>query len=83
MKDFALQAVNLHIKFPVFMREFAARHLGPDDTQLQSMIEKIGVSSLDELINKTIPPGIRNKKELNLGEGLTEYDYLKAYLGSG
>jgi glycine cleavage system pyridoxal-binding protein P len=34
---------------------FALRHLGPRDHDLPKMLETIGVESLDQLINETIP----------------------------
>ena len=41
------------------MSDFIARHLGPNGTEVSEMLNKIGVSSLDELIDKTIPSAIR------------------------
>ncbi len=39
--------------------EFIARHIGPDAVEKQSMLETIGMNSLDALIEKTIPQSIR------------------------
>lgn len=39
------------------------------------MLRKIGVSSLDELIDKTIPSNIRLDKPLDLPEPMTEYEF--------
>ncbi len=39
------------------------------------MLEKIGVSSLDELIDRTIPASIRLKSPLNMPSGISEYEY--------
>ncbi|HLF32779.1 MAG TPA: aminomethyl-transferring glycine dehydrogenase [Cyclobacteriaceae bacterium] len=55
---------------------FENRHIGPRESDLEKMLETIGVSSLDELIDQTIPPGIRLKKELNLPAAENEYDFL-------
>ena len=41
----------------------------------EQMLRKIGVSSLDELIDKTIPANIRLKKPLALPEVMTEYEF--------
>ena len=41
------------------------------------MLRAIGVASLDELIDQTIPPGIRLDAPLDLPEGDTEFDYLR------
>ncbi len=34
---------------------FAHRHIGPSEADLREMLEAIGVSSLDELIEQTVP----------------------------
>ncbi|MBC8487303.1 MAG: aminomethyl-transferring glycine dehydrogenase [Bacteroidetes bacterium] len=75
---------------------FIERHNGPRINEINSMLEKIGVSSLNELINQTIPKAIRMKKPLNLPDGMNEYEYLnhlkklasknkifKSYIGLG
>jgi len=54
---------------------FVSRHLGPRDKEVQEMLHTIGVSSLDELINKTIPEDIRLKQPLNLPKPLTEFEF--------
>ena len=41
---------------------FALRHLGPRETDLNHMLQTIGVDSLDQLIYETIPNDIRLKK---------------------
>jgi glycine dehydrogenase len=40
------------------------------------MLERIGISSVDELIDKTIPASIRLKDDIDLPEGMSESDYL-------
>ncbi len=39
------------------------------------MLQKIGVKSLDELIDKTIPANIRLKEPLALPKTMTEYEF--------
>ncbi|WP_191603463.1 aminomethyl-transferring glycine dehydrogenase [Marinomonas algicola] len=39
--------------------EFIARHIGPDEAEKQSMLNALGIDSLDALIEKTIPQAIR------------------------
>src|ERR1019366_4087648 len=56
---------------------FVNRHIGPDAAQKQEMLRAIGVNSLDELIDQTIPANIRKKDKLNLPEAQSEYNYLK------
>ena len=48
------------------------RHNGIQESDLPVMLEKIGVESLDELINKTIPANIRLKEPLPLAAPMTE-----------
>lgn len=53
------------------------RHIGPRKEEIAKMLKTIGVSTLDELIDKTIPSSIRLDKPLDLPVGLSEYEYLK------
>ncbi|KAB2859559.1 MAG: aminomethyl-transferring glycine dehydrogenase [Flavobacteriales bacterium] len=77
-------------------QNFSARHIGPRESDVKEMLSAIGVNSIDELINQTIPSKIRLKKELNLDKPLTEFEYLnhikdlssknklfKSYIGLG
>lgn len=53
------------------------RHIGINENDITVMLRKIGVNTLDELIDKTIPANIRLKEPLNLPERMTEYEYAK------
>ena len=55
---------------------FETRHIGPNTEETKIMLETIGVSSLDELMDQTIPKKIRLRNELELPEGITEYEFL-------
>ncbi len=57
--------------------KFVNRHNGPREKEVKEMLAKIGVSSIDELINQTVPSAIRLKKPLNTGAALTEFEYMK------
>ncbi|GAA4280811.1 aminomethyl-transferring glycine dehydrogenase [Gaetbulibacter aestuarii] len=57
-------------------KAFALRHIGPREEDRKLMLETIGVDSLDQLINETVPADIRLKKPLDLDEPMTEYEYL-------
>ncbi|HUV99620.1 MAG TPA: aminomethyl-transferring glycine dehydrogenase, partial [Gallionella sp.] len=61
--------------------KFVGRHNGPRTGDITAMLEKIGASSLDELIAQTVPAGIRLKKPLNLPGGMSEYQYHKHLRG--
>ncbi len=76
--------------------EFQKRHIGPNEQEAKHMLETIGVSSLEELINNTIPQSIRLQKPLEVGGPVSEYQYLtelrqtaaknkvfRSYLGQG
>ena len=52
--------------------KFINRHVGVSAEDIDSMLEIIGVSSLDELIDQTIPTNIRLAKPLNLPDAMTE-----------
>ncbi|MCY4233250.1 MAG: aminomethyl-transferring glycine dehydrogenase [Bacteroidetes bacterium] len=52
---------------------FAARHIGPSKTEVQGMIEELGLDSLDELIEKTIPESILNHQDLDLPDASPEH----------
>ena len=53
----------------------ADRHIGIGTEDEKKMLRKIGVESLDELIEKTIPENIRLKEPLQLPEAMTEYEF--------
>ncbi|HMU46771.1 MAG TPA: aminomethyl-transferring glycine dehydrogenase [Chitinophagaceae bacterium] len=57
--------------------EFIARHIGPNEKEKAKMLKVIGEPSLDSLINKTVPPGIRMNKPLNIPSAMSEHEYLK------
>ncbi len=76
--------------------EFSGRHIGPNTHETEQMLKTIGISSLDELIDKTIPSSIRNKAVLDIPGPVSEYQYLnelkevasknkvfKSYIGQG
>ncbi|MEO7043667.1 MAG: glycine dehydrogenase (aminomethyl-transferring), partial [Ferruginibacter sp.] len=56
--------------------EFTQRHIGPNAEETAAMLKTIGVSSLDELIDRTVPSVIRVNKPLNTGGPVSEFEYL-------
>jgi glycine dehydrogenase len=56
--------------------EFSGRHIGPNQHEAAEMLAVIGVSSMEELISKTIPASIRIKGDLDLPAASSEYEYL-------
>lgn len=85
--------MNLDI---LYQEAFENRHIAPNSNDTKKMLETIGVNSLDQLIEETVPAKIRLKKPLNLPKALSEFDYLnnlkitasknkvfKSYIGLG
>ncbi|MFO7613765.1 MAG: aminomethyl-transferring glycine dehydrogenase [Bacteroidales bacterium] len=56
---------------------FLRRHLGPGTGDLEHMLDLIGVRTLEQLIDETIPASIRLEGELQLEEGITEPEYIR------
>jgi glycine dehydrogenase len=58
------------------MTHFSNRHIGPDNAEKKQMLDKIGVPSLKDLIDRTIPSQIRLQGELAVLPAMSEHDYL-------
>ena len=76
--------------------EFTRRHIGPNKKEEAAMLSVIGVDSMEELIEKTIPSSIRLQQPLATGSPMSEFEYLlelkniatlnkvyKTYIGRG
>jgi glycine dehydrogenase len=76
--------------------EFAERHIGPNEQETSEMLGEIGVGSLEELINKTVPAAIHMEGDLDITPAMSEFEYLvelkkiasknkvfKSYIGQG
>src|SRR5262245_32276183 len=57
---------------------FADRHIGPRASDLATMLQTVGVGSLDELIGRTVPTAIRTSRPLALPPARTEAEALAA-----
>ena len=79
-----------------FTDNFESRHLGSSEKQIGEMLQTIGVDSVQQLIEETVPENIRLKEELKLPKAVAEYEFLskfrklasnnkvnKSYLGLG
>jgi len=75
---------------------FVDRHIGPSEADIQSMLETIGVDSLESLIDETVPASIRMNGDLDLPAALTETallerareladrnEWFRSYIGMG
>ena len=58
------------------MNPFSKRHIGPSSTEKNEMLTAVGLSTINDLIDRTIPAAIRLNRELNIDDALSEYDYL-------
>jgi glycine dehydrogenase len=56
---------------------FCDRHIGPRDSDINSILDTIGASSIKELIDQTIPAHIQLKSEMNLPKPLTEDRFIE------
>jgi glycine dehydrogenase len=56
--------------------EFRKRHIGPSEKETNQMLAAMGESSLSSLVDKTVPPGIRMKEELDVPPPMSEAEYL-------
>ena len=55
--------------------KFVNRHVGITAEDLPDILKTVGVNTLDELIDQTIPANIRLKQPLNLPEPMTEREF--------
>ena len=55
--------------------DFSIRHIGVGQHDADEMLRTIGVKTLDELINQTLPSNIRLDKPLDLPEPMTEREF--------
>ena len=76
--------------------DYISRHIGPDQSEQQQMLDTLGYDSLDALIDAAVPSGILADGPLQLPQALTEYEaqnrlreiasqntVLKAFYGQG
>src|SRR4051794_24069422 len=59
------------------MDTFVRRHIGPNDAEVREMLGRLGYQTLDDLIDATVPPAIRLKRELKLGPERGEHELLQ------
>lgn len=75
---------------------FTKRHLGPSGDKIEQMLQVLGYSNLDDLINQAVPPAIRLAEALQLPQAQSEYAALaqlqeiasknqvfRSYIGTG
>ncbi len=60
---------------------FMNRHNGPSDADARKMLSTTGAESMEQLIAETIPSSIRLKKDMDLPDGINEYELLNHMKG--
>jgi glycine dehydrogenase (decarboxylating) len=63
--------------FELQSREFATRHIGPNERETLKMLQEIGFDNLEQLINQTVPEGIRMSEPLNIPRAMSEHEFLR------
>ncbi|MDZ4839195.1 MAG: aminomethyl-transferring glycine dehydrogenase [Bacteroidota bacterium] len=76
--------------------QFEHRHIGPNALEIEEMLQVIGVDSVDELINQTLPAAIRMQTPMDIPVALGEEEMMlefskiasknkvnKSYIGQG
>jgi glycine dehydrogenase len=63
--------------FDIQQNEFVSRHIGPNESETNQMLDTVGESSLDALVNKTVPGSIRMQRPLAIPAAMSESDYLR------
>ena len=52
---------------------FVHRHIGPSDAEIEAMLGELGLASLDQLVEQTVPESIRMRQPLEL-DGIEDPD---------
>lgn len=61
--------------------QFRDRHLGPGAAEIDAMLDFVGATTLDELMEQTVPANIRDHKDLDVSPAISEYHYLQHLKG--
>ncbi|HET9486532.1 MAG TPA: aminomethyl-transferring glycine dehydrogenase [Chryseosolibacter sp.] len=62
-----------------YAEKFESRHIGPDARQIHEMLKTVKASSVEELIDQTIPSKIRLKKALDLPPPQSEFQFINNF----
>ncbi len=61
-------------------QEFTSRHIGPNEQEIQTMLQELGFSTLEEMVGHVIPKNIRSSHSFEkLGHGQSEYSLLQKF----
>ena len=62
-----------------YSEKFEHRHNAPDASQIADMLKIVKASSVDEVIDQTVPANIRLKKPLQLPAAQSEFEFLREF----
>ena len=61
--------------------KFSDRHIGPRSNDVKEMLSQVNASSIEQLINETIPAQIHLNKEMSLPDALSESRFIEHMKG--
>jgi glycine dehydrogenase len=64
---------------PYYSEKFETRHNAPDTAQIAEMLKVVKATSVDELIDQTVPANIRLNKTLQLPTAQSEFEFLREF----
>ena len=56
--------------------KFAQRHIGISPNELNELLDEIKVKNMNELISETVPAKLLSPERLQIGEAMSEQEYL-------
>ncbi|MCC7264462.1 MAG: aminomethyl-transferring glycine dehydrogenase [Candidatus Latescibacteria bacterium] len=60
---------------------FVWRHLGPRPREIREMLDELGATSVEEVVDRAVPPAIRTSGPLQLGDACSEHQMLAELAG--
>uniref|UniRef100_A0A667XFE0 Glycine dehydrogenase (decarboxylating) n=1 Tax=Myripristis murdjan TaxID=586833 RepID=A0A667XFE0_9TELE len=58
--------------------DFAERHIGPGEREKREMLDALGLESIDQLIENTVPASIRIQRSMKMDDPVCENEVLEA-----
>ena len=68
--------LDLKLKDLDVFHGFIRRHIGPADEDVDTMLETLGMGSIDQLLDKVVPESIRRRKPLEIKASISERQVL-------
>uniref|UniRef100_A0AAY4BXB9 Glycine dehydrogenase (aminomethyl-transferring) n=1 Tax=Denticeps clupeoides TaxID=299321 RepID=A0AAY4BXB9_9TELE len=58
--------------------DFAERHIGPGDREKREMLSSLGLESIEQMIENTLPPSIRLQRAMKMDDPVCENEILES-----